>query len=127
MEHIKYAIEQQNYQQAYELLKNYLKTDHDYTDTLAIIEASINMGLNIWDKALELRKDLKSIPLIMNFTLCWEIFMNFLQNITRHICVMKMRYIIAKTVKKITLLCRDIFCNLRLKLERRFRLFLLSY
>ena len=63
MEHIKYAIEQQNYQQAYELLKNYLKTDHDYTDTLAIIEASINMGLNIWDKALEcIEKGLKINP-----------------------------------------------------------------
>lgn len=64
MEHIKYAIEQQDYQNAYDLLKNYLDTNPDYTDSLAIVEASVYMGLEYWEQALEcIKNGLKLNPI----------------------------------------------------------------
>lgn len=53
MDQIKHAIEQQDYQNAYDMFHGYLGTNPVYTDTLAIIEASIYMGLNYWDQALD--------------------------------------------------------------------------
>lgn len=44
MDNIKYAIEQQDYMRAFNLLKEHL-ANPAYTDTIAILEASIYIGL----------------------------------------------------------------------------------
>lgn len=63
MDEIKSAIGQQDYQRAYELLSDYLNTTHDAADIIAIVEASVYMGLNMWDKALLcIQNGLKAAP-----------------------------------------------------------------
>lgn len=52
MDDIRYAIEHGNYIEAFELLKDYLTTDPAYTDTIAILEASIYIGLEDFHEAL---------------------------------------------------------------------------
>lgn len=49
---IKKAIEQEDYSNAYELLEAYLKTGISYTDSTSILEASIYLGTQEYDKAL---------------------------------------------------------------------------
>lgn len=52
MDDIRYAIEHENYMEAFELLKKYLTTNPAYTDTVAILEASIYIGLEDFEGAL---------------------------------------------------------------------------
>lgn len=52
MENIRAAIEYGNYTEAFELLREYLTTTPAYTDTVAILEASIYMGLEAFKEAL---------------------------------------------------------------------------
>lgn len=61
---IKKAIEQEHYSNAYELLENYLQTGISYTDSIAILEASIYLGTQEYAKALRCVMDgLKINPL----------------------------------------------------------------
>lgn len=52
MDNIKSAIERQNYIEAFELLKEYVKSHPAFTDTIAILESSIYMGLEDFQAAL---------------------------------------------------------------------------
>lgn len=52
MDSIRFSIEQQNYLKAFELLKEYLTIHPTYTDTIAILESSIYMGLEDFQAAL---------------------------------------------------------------------------
>lgn len=52
MQNIRQAIEQQHYQEAYDLLQSYIQPDHPYTDTIAILEASIYIGLGRFQEAM---------------------------------------------------------------------------
>lgn len=51
MDNIKSAIERQNYMEAFELLKEYVSLHPIFTDTIAILEASIYMGLDDFQAA----------------------------------------------------------------------------
>lgn len=64
MDKIKQAIELHNYQQAYELLEQYMQAGQTYTDTLAILEASIYIGFEDFQKAMRcIEEGLKLNPL----------------------------------------------------------------
>lgn len=52
MENIRAAIERENYTEAFDLLREYLTGNPTYTDTIAILEASIYMGLEDFPEAL---------------------------------------------------------------------------
>lgn len=52
MDNIKSAIERQNYIEAFELLKEYVSIHPTFTDTIAILEASIYIGLDDFHAAL---------------------------------------------------------------------------
>ena len=52
MDTIKCAIEQQDYIKAFDLLKEYITSNPTYTDTIAILESSIYMGLGDFHSAL---------------------------------------------------------------------------
>lgn len=52
MENIRAAIERENYMEAFDLLREYLAGNPTYTDTIAILEASIYMGLEDFREAL---------------------------------------------------------------------------
>lgn len=52
MNEIRSAIEHKNYIEAFELLKEYLTANPAYTDTIAILEVSIYIGLKDFQGAL---------------------------------------------------------------------------
>lgn len=52
MENIRTAIERKNYMKAFDLLREYLTVNPTYTDTIAVLEASIYMGLGDLREAL---------------------------------------------------------------------------
>lgn len=55
MDTIRHAIEKQNYTKAFDLLKEYIAFYPAYTDTIAILEASIYIGLGDFHAALPSR------------------------------------------------------------------------
>ena len=55
MDTIRHAIEKQDYIKAFDLLKEYIASNPTYTDTIAILESSIYMGLGDFHAALPLR------------------------------------------------------------------------
>ena len=57
MDMIRHAIEQQDYIKALDLLKEYITANPAYTDTVAILEASIYMGLEDFHAALPCIQD----------------------------------------------------------------------
>lgn len=57
MDAIRYAIEQQDYLKAFDLLKEYITSNPTYTDTIAILEASIYIGLNDFNSAMHCIQD----------------------------------------------------------------------
>lgn len=57
MDNIKLAIEQQDYIRAFDLLREYIAANPGYTDTIAILEASIYMGLEDFRAALPCIED----------------------------------------------------------------------
>ncbi|MBD5549243.1 MAG: hypothetical protein HDQ97_17970 [Lachnospiraceae bacterium] len=57
MDIIRHTIEQQDYIKAFDLLKEYIASNPTYTDTIAILEASIYIGLGDFHAALPCIQD----------------------------------------------------------------------